>query len=223
MNLFNRHKTKFEIVIPNRIQQEWFANKVRFVGTKDELFPFIKEFRRLSELDNGDKVKLGKLTLKVSDYITEDRNKNNWIELPNHAWNIMSSKFYDTWEGFDDNPFDFNDCGYTDKNPFDIGIRIVDLPLTDQKLLEFPHMILYKSDWEELYLLIEDTELFDFIDDTLTEKTEIESINHAQSILEGKSHYRINFEHKDKQELIKALNNLNRDELVRIWNLNNKE
>ena len=35
---------------------------------------------------------------------------------------------------YEDNPFDFNDCGYTDKNPFDIGVEVTDLPI---RFMEF--------------------------------------------------------------------------------------
>jgi len=128
MKLFNQNKSKFNILIPKGIQQEWFDDKVRFIGSKSELFSFIEEFRRLTTLNNGDCVKLGKLTLKVSDHLTEDRDKQNWVELPTHAWNIMASKFYDVLEAFENNPFDFNECSYTYKNPFDIGIQCKDLP-----------------------------------------------------------------------------------------------
>ncbi len=222
MKLFRRNRVKFEIEIPNGIKQEWFQNKVRFVGNKDLIYKFSREFKRLKELNEGDKVKLGKLTLKVSDCITSDQKKPHWIELPNHAWGIMSSKFYDVWEGFDDNPLDFNDCGYIDKIPFDLGIEITDLPLTDELLFDLPYFKLFKSKWKELYIIIEDTELADYIDDELTEKHDIEITSHISSEIDRKSKYRlyINLEHENKT--LECLQNLDKSEIDRIWKLNNK-
>lgn len=222
MKLFNQNKYKFEIEIPEGIKEEWFANKVRFVGKKDKIYSFTREFRRMKELKDDDKVKLGKLTLKVSNYITEDRNKEKHIELPNHAWGIMSSKFYDVWEGYDDNPFDFNDCGYTDKNPFDIGIEIEDIPLTEEIILELSHLKLFKSEWKGLYFLIEDTELFDFIDDYLTEECDIENLNIEQSQIEGRNRYRVYFQPEMEKKLTSELEKLDIDEIERIRKLNNK-
>ncbi len=221
MKLFKRNKYKFEIEIPEGIKEEWFANKVRFVGNKDKIYSFSREFKRMKELKDGDKVKLGKLTLKVSDYITDDRNKENHIELPNHAWGIMSSKFYDVWEGYDENPFDFNDCGY-DENPFDIGVEIEDIPLTDEVILELPHLRVFKSKWKELYILIEDTELYDFIDDYLTEECEIKNLQIQQSQIEGKSRYRVYFQPEMEKKLTSELEKLNINEIKRIWKLNNE-
>ena len=50
--------------------------------------------------------------------------------MPDHAWSIMASKFYDAWEGYDENPLYFNECGYlSPKNPYDLGIEIIDMPI----------------------------------------------------------------------------------------------
>ena len=219
MGIFNKYK--FEIPIPKNLSQEWFKDKVRFVGDKNDIYIFAKEFRKLKELKDGDLVKLGKLTLKVSDYITEDRNKENWIELPNHAWGILSSKFYDVWEGYDENPFDFNDCGYTNKNPFDIGIEITDMPFTDEVILEKPHVRLLKSEWDELYLLISDTEIFDFVEDWLIEKCNIDIKYHQESEIDNIRKYRLHLSPNDEPKVLKELEKIDNKELERIWELNN--
>ncbi len=133
MTIFNkildRLKFDLEIKVPTSIETVHMDNKIRFKGTKEGLSKFTKEFYLLKKLSNGQLCKLGKYTLKVSDYITHDREKENWIELPNHAWEIMISKFNEVIDGYEDNPFDFNDCNYTDKNPFDIGVEVTDLPI----------------------------------------------------------------------------------------------
>ena len=132
--IFGKQKFDLEIKVPANIEIVHMDNKVRFRGTKDDILKFAKEFYRLTKLSNGKLCKLDKYTLKVSDFITEDREKENWIELPNHAWGVMGSKFNEVACDYEDNPFDFNDCSYTDKNPFDIGVEVTDLPI---KYLEF--------------------------------------------------------------------------------------
>ena len=132
--IFGRQKFDLEIKVPTNIEIVHMDDKVRFRGTKEDISKFGKEFYRLKELSDGQLCKLDKYTLKVSDYITPDREKENWIELPNHAWGIMGSKFNEVPYEYEDNPFDFNDCGYTDKNPFDIGVEVIDLPI---RFMEF--------------------------------------------------------------------------------------
>ena len=122
-----------KIKVPLGIDIDYHSDKVRFKGTKTDISNFAEELRKISKLKDGQLCKLDKLTLKVSNYITSDQNKEFWVELPDHAWNIMASKFQDVVEQFDDNPFDFNDCGYTNRTPFDIGIEITDLPATGQE------------------------------------------------------------------------------------------
>lgn len=78
-------------------------------------------------MKNRTLVQLDKVELKVSDEITLRYNDANYIEMPQQAWGILASKFQDVVEGFEENPFDFNDCGYLyPKLSFDIGIEIVD-------------------------------------------------------------------------------------------------
>lgn len=134
MKTFNSQKFDLEIVVPANNEVVHLQDKVRFRGTKGDIAQFAKEFYRLRALNDGQLCKLDKYTLKVSDYITPDRKKENWIELPDHAWGIMASKFIEVPCGYEDNPFDFNDCGYTDKNPFDIGVEVTDLPI---RFMEF--------------------------------------------------------------------------------------
>ena len=220
MKIFSKYK--YEIKIPKGVKTEWFANKLRFIGSKNDLCDFLREFRKLKEFNDGSLVKLNSLTLKVSEYITEDRNKKHWIELPDHAWGIMSSKFYNVWEGYDENPFDFNNCGYTDKNPFDIGIEITDLPLSDNLIFDSNHIKTYKSEWNELYLLVEGTELFDFLEDYLIEKGNLKIEYHQHSNIDSLNRYRIFVDTNQEAKLIDLLNNLDSNEIEEIWKLNNK-
>ncbi len=121
-------KYRLQIKVPNAITIVYFPDKVRFIGEAQDIALFAEKFRQLSKFNDGDLCKLDKLTLKVSNYITLDIHKEHWIELPPDAWNILASKFLDVVDGYEDNPFDFNDCGYTDKLLFDIGIEVTDLP-----------------------------------------------------------------------------------------------
>jgi hypothetical protein len=132
--IFKRQNFDLEIKEPTGIEIVHMNNKVRFRGTKEDISKFSKEFYRLKELNDGQICKLDIYTLKVSNFITPDRDRQNWIELPNHAWVIMGSKFNEVPYELEDNPFDFNDCGYTDKNPFDIGVEVTDLPV---RIMEF--------------------------------------------------------------------------------------
>ena len=126
-----RPSYQLKIKVPTSVEIEYLKDKVRFKGSKASISDFAEELRKISKLEDGQLCKLDKLTLKVSDYITADQDKVNWIELPDHAWNILASKFQDVVEGFDSNPFDFNDCGYTNPIPYDIGIEITDLPIDE--------------------------------------------------------------------------------------------
>jgi hypothetical protein len=99
--IFGRQKFDLEIKVPTSIEIVHMDDKVRFRGTKDDISKFAKEFYRLKELRDGQLCKLDKYTLKVSDYITPDREKENWIELPNHAWGIMGSKFNEVPSEYD--------------------------------------------------------------------------------------------------------------------------
>ncbi|MEM8895223.1 MAG: hypothetical protein AAGC88_11645 [Bacteroidota bacterium] len=211
MKFFN--KFKYEIKIPDGVDIEWFSDRIRFRGAKDQLFEFIGEFRKLSNLNNGDLVKLGSITLKVSDYLTVDRNKKHWIELPDHAWNIVSSKFYDVLEGLDSNPFDFNDCGYTDKNPFDIGIEITDLKLSDSLIYSSKFIQVYTSECEETCLIVEDLELFDFIDDFITEKSDLGIEYYLFSQIDKNQRCRIFVEDRDQKKLLKLLSDFEKSML----------
>jgi len=125
--MISRHKYHLEIKVPTGVEIVYLDNKVRFRGTKEDILKFAKEFHGLKALKSGQLCRLDRYTLKVSDYITLDGVKENWIELPSRAWGVMGSKFYEVPNGYEDNPFDFNDCGYTDKIPFDIGVEVTDL------------------------------------------------------------------------------------------------
>jgi len=132
-NQLNKQNFDLEIGIPSTIEIVVMPDKVRFKGNKDSILSFAENIREVSKLKDGQICKLGNFTLKVSDYITDDQKKPDWIELPNHAWNIMASKFNEVVYGYEDyNPFDFNDCGYINI-PFDIGIEITDIPISEKE------------------------------------------------------------------------------------------
>lgn len=122
-------KYVFEFIIPEGVTIEHLENKVRFKGTKVDIAAFASQFHKMKELKDDDLCRLDEYVLKVSNYITDDGLRKNWIELPNRAWNIMGCKFMDVVSEYEDNPFDFNDCGYTGKLPFDIGVEVMDLPI----------------------------------------------------------------------------------------------
>lgn len=122
-------KFDLELVVPQAIEIFHTNNKIRLRGNKEDIRQLAREFYKLKELKDGQLCKLGNYILKVSDYLTEDREKERWIELPALAWGVMGSKFMEVTYEEEDNPFDFNDCSYTDRNPFDLGIEVMDLPI----------------------------------------------------------------------------------------------
>lgn len=125
----NMLKFDLEIDIPTSLEIVHMEDRVRFRGKKEDIRLFAREFYKLRDLTDGQVCKLGNYSLKVSDWVTADRERENWIELPAHAWVVMGSKFTEVAYEDEENPFDFNDCGYTDKNPFDIGVEVMDLPI----------------------------------------------------------------------------------------------
>ena len=134
--IFIKREFAFEIKVPPSIEIVHMENKVRFRGTKEDISKFAQEFHRLEKLKDGQICKLDKYTLKVSEYITLESNRVNWIELPAKAWLIMGCKFNEVPYEYEDNPLDFNDCGFINKIPFDIGVEVTDLPLRFYQLNE---------------------------------------------------------------------------------------
>lgn len=135
-NEIDQLKYAFEFIIPEAVIIEHLENKVRFKGSKVDIETFSRQFYRMKVLKDDELCRLGDYVLKVSTYKTDDGLRKNWIELPNHAWSIMGSKFIEVACEDEDNPFDFNDCCYTDKLPFDIGVEVLDLPIRYFEILE---------------------------------------------------------------------------------------
>ena len=101
--------------------------------------------------------------------------------------------------------------------------NLTDLPLMGKLILDAKHLKLFKSSTEELTLLIEDTELFDYLDDCLIEKTNIK-INHYQQInVNSLILYLIFFDNDQEEKLIEFINSLDTNEINKIWSLNNKK
>lgn len=124
---FFKDKIVLKLTLPKGARVEHFGEKIKIKGTKDEISNFVKELRKVSRLSDGQLAKLNHYVLKVSDYMTEDRFRSDWIELPGRGWGVMASKFLEVVDGREDNPWYFNSCGYTDKLPLDIGVEVTDL------------------------------------------------------------------------------------------------
>ncbi len=127
-----------EKIVPDSITIIEFSDKIRFKGKQKILSNFVEEIRNISKLSDGQLCKVDEHTFKVSKFITDDSLKPKWVELPDHAWNIIASKFQDVLGEYDDNPLDFNDCSYlSPKLLFDIGIEVTDLRTSNLYLWEF--------------------------------------------------------------------------------------
>ncbi|MDO1451984.1 hypothetical protein Q0590_37290 [Rhodocytophaga aerolata] len=114
--------------LPNGIEINEFEDKFRFRGTADQIQQLSVELRKIKNLSNGEKCRLGKLTLIVSDEVP-DFNAKSTIQLPKHAWNIMASKFSEVAYNWEESPFDFNTCGYLQPRlEIDLGVELIGEP-----------------------------------------------------------------------------------------------
>lgn len=126
-DFFRKNKIALTVSLPKDLIIERLENKITVTGTKNEISKFAEAIREVSKLRDGRLAKAGDYYFKVSEYMTEDRFRRNWIELPGQGWNVMASKFLEVVNQHEENPFYFNDCGYTDKLPLDIGVKVIDL------------------------------------------------------------------------------------------------
>ena len=114
--------------LPKGIEVIELQDRLRFKGTAHQIDQLANEIRQLSTLKNDQKVKLADYSFITSDLVPT-LSKSGTIQLPNHAWNIMASKFSEVANNWEDSPFYFNDCGYINpKLDFDIGVELVGEP-----------------------------------------------------------------------------------------------
>ncbi|WP_439185900.1 hypothetical protein [Carboxylicivirga taeanensis] len=125
MRLFSKYKLRIDL--PKGMSSRIDDNKIRFIGTSNNLIELAHEIRKLNLMENGDFIKLDKVDLRVSDEITNFINDKKLIEMPRQALNIFASKILEVVDGYEDSPFDFNDCGYlSPRLDFDIGVELID-------------------------------------------------------------------------------------------------
>ena len=114
--------------LPKGIEVVEHQDGLIFKGSAEQIDQLADEIRQLSTLKNNEKVKFGQYRFIISDFIPATQNKGT-VQLPNHAWNIMASKFSEVANSWEDSPFNFNDCGYINpKLEFDIGVELVGQP-----------------------------------------------------------------------------------------------
>ncbi len=71
-------------------------------------------------------------------------------------------------------------------------------------------------------LIVEDTEVFDYVEDLLSEKHDLDYAYFGTSETNGVKTYTLHFPNtSDPTELQAAIDTMDRDELKRIWCLNN--
>ncbi len=130
MNLFDffrGNKIVLKIILSKRIRVDRQKDRITFIGTRDDILTFAAEIRKISRLNDGELAKVGCYFFKLSNFITADQFRENWVELSGLGWNVMASKFSEVVYGYEQNPFYFNDCGFTTKLPLDIGVKVIDL------------------------------------------------------------------------------------------------
>jgi len=70
---------------------------------------------------------------------------------------------------------------------------------------------------------IDDYELMDFVDDFLTEERDLESECHTTSVVNGRTVYTLHFPETVTLDAVsQAIQELDPDEIERIWRLNNR-
>ena len=126
-DMFWYNKTSLRLNPPKAVVSIQTVGKVKFIGTTRDIEKLVEEIRKIPLLKDGQLARLHSYTLKVSECMTEDRFRENWVELPAQAWAVMASKFLEVTERREENPFSFNSCGYTEKTPLDIGVEVSDL------------------------------------------------------------------------------------------------
>lgn len=125
MRLFSKYRLRIDL--PKGMMSHIEDDKVRFIGTTNNLTELAKELRRLSEFENGDLIKLDRFDLKVSEEKTTYIGDKKTIEMPTQAWNIFASKIIEVVNGYEESPFFFNDCGYLyPRLDFDIGVELIE-------------------------------------------------------------------------------------------------
>ena len=88
--------------------------------------------------------------------------------------------------------------------------------------MNLPHINLGTDAEGRLFVSVEDTELFDYVDDYLTEKCNIEYEHLVPSESNGVSVYTLFFSKKIKEkEIESALSKLSVVEVEKIYNINN--
>jgi len=88
--------------------------------------------------------------------------------------------------------------------------------------MKIPHISLGTNEAGNLFVTVEDTELFDYVDDYLTEECSIEYSNVTSSESNNISIYTMIFpEETNAHVLTKVLNDLPISEIERIYNINN--
>ena len=85
-----------------------------------------------------------------------------------------------------------------------------------------PHVTLFYTSEDKPLLRIEDTEVFNVIDDILIEQYDIENYHRTEINERGISIYTMSFpDYVDKTKLIKAIKNLEKDGITKVFKMNN--
>ena len=84
-----------------------------------------------------------------------------------------------------------------------------------------PH-IRVETDEDHVVVRVGDYELFDYVDDCLTEGWSLESAYLTESVENGQRVHSMHYPPSVRQEYVeRAVSSLSRDEVERIWRLNN--
>ncbi len=90
--------------------------------------------------------------------------------------------------------------------------------------MNIPHINIGTNSEGNLYVAVEDTELFDYVDDYLTDECSIEYEHVIESKNNGIPVYTMLFSKEINSIVLETvLNNLSIDEIEKIYNINNRK
>lgn len=151
----------------------------------------------------------------IIDYLTDHDGEGYYDEIRGS----MSLQFDDE-QDFDKTLYQLADLNLIYENDKDFLYK---LTFPDLKIkYAIPHVTLFYTDKDEPRLRIEDYELFDTFDDILTEQFNIDDYSHSTERIGSLEIVTVYFPvHTDKDNLNKAVQSIDKNEVDRIYKINN--
>lgn len=174
----------------------------------------LRTARARSPRNTGTKVMTDKQKL-IIDYLTNHKGQGFYFDIRDS----MALQFDDE-DDFDKTLFQLSDLGLIYENDNDTLYKL-SFPELNVKYA-IPHVTLFYTDKGEAKLRIEDYELFDTYDDILIEQFDIDDFYITTENKGRLEIVTIHFpENTDKEKLNKAVRSIDKNEVERIYKINN--